>query len=465
MRTTQIASYPHPKTGHETLICILEYQKNGTWTYATGKPIRGKSGTFLPLLSTSDPKQAFGVKYCTFTGSKTLLEAWKTRVRKIHATLGRPISIVVRPLKNSLSTFTIKIVQPQLPGETYTNWLLTQPGLSAADITREFCAILTSVVAFHSDQVVHRNLKLDKMLRMASEQKVSCHIFGFEHAVRDNNQDYQTAESVGTVPYVAPEMRNTTAPIPIYESADIYSLGVVLLNLLDHLEITPNLSDTAAKLNHLVNAMLDLNPANRPSAHTCLAFLTHEKHATLETYLNAYEADYHGTPTEKIPSIDRDIGQLAGYLVSQIGRLNRQRTPGLFNPQDRAVMEKIKGFQTVQYYLAQYHDARAHATPTPHLRLLADQIPRVLFRMTETIARIQTNPWLETQETNATVALNALSPLLSCSANQADIMPRPECSTDITHYVQRIDRILAQVLPLSDHSTTQRNTPCAKTQG
>ena len=91
-----------------------------------------------------------------------------------------------------------------------------------------FKKILQGVQALHGAGVCHRNLKLEAILL---DQNFNPKISNFAFAKRfiENNQVVQLTERVGTLNYMPPQMYNNQPYSG--EKADIFSLGVILFNL------------------------------------------------------------------------------------------------------------------------------------------------------------------------------------------------------------------------------------------
>jgi len=128
--------------------------------------------------------------------------------------------------------------------------LVTGGTLEGRRLTRAEAADVARGLAFaHANGVVHRDLKPANLL-CGSDGVVKIADFGIARAVEETMVT-QAGTVLGTLRYLAPEQ---AAGGPVGPEADVYSLGVVLDDLLDD---PPRA---------LVARMRDADPARRPSA-------------------------------------------------------------------------------------------------------------------------------------------------------------------------------------------------------
>jgi serine/threonine-protein kinase len=132
--------------------------------------------------------------------------------------------------------------------------------LEGGRLSREDAAEVTGGLAHaHSRGVVHRDLKPANLLRSTSG-RVKIADFGIARAAEETRVT-QIGTVLGTLRYLAPEQAEGRVAGP---EADVYSLGVVLEELLDR----PTASDRA-----LLERMHADDPAARPSASEIAARL------------------------------------------------------------------------------------------------------------------------------------------------------------------------------------------------
>src|SRR5581483_7423062 len=135
------------------------------------------------------------------------------------------------------------IVMERLPGDT----------LEGEKLTLDEAAQVADGLAYaHAQGVVHRDLKPANILR-ASDGTVKIADFGIARALEETMVT-QAGTVLGTLRYLAPEQ---AAGQPVGLEADVYSLGVVLDELLER---------KSREVRTLIERCLDRDPRLRPSA-------------------------------------------------------------------------------------------------------------------------------------------------------------------------------------------------------
>lgn len=142
------------------------------------------------------------------------------------------------------------IVMELLPGGTLEGGTLTRA---------EAAAVADGLAVAHAHGVVHRDLKPANLLR-AGDGSVKIGDFGIARAVEETRLT-QVGTVLGTLRYLAPEQ---AAGGEVGSAADIYSLGVVLDELLD---------ERPREVLLLLERCRDFDPARRPSAEEVAAAL------------------------------------------------------------------------------------------------------------------------------------------------------------------------------------------------
>jgi serine/threonine-protein kinase len=142
------------------------------------------------------------------------------------------------------------IVMERLPGDTLEGKKLT---------LAEAAQVADGLAYAHEQGVVHRDLKPANILR-AADGTVKIADFGIARAVEETMVT-QVGTVLGTLRYLAPEQ---AAGKTVGPEADIYSLGVVLDELLDR---------KPRDVRELIARCLDDNPRARPTAEDVAATL------------------------------------------------------------------------------------------------------------------------------------------------------------------------------------------------
>ncbi len=182
-----------------------------------------------------------------------------------------------------------------LVGESLQSRLQKRGRLSQKEAVAIGEALARALCAAHQSGIIHRDLKPDNVLLLVDDtvpggERVKILDFGIAKAVAaaagETLPGVQTATGllVGTPTYMAPEQ--CRGGVEVTERADVYSLGVVLYQLLSSappfvstspgdviamhiLEPLPPLSvrapDVAQPVTQLVTEMLSKKPAERPS--------------------------------------------------------------------------------------------------------------------------------------------------------------------------------------------------------
>jgi|GEM_PF-688076 len=156
-------------------------------------------------------------------------------------------------------------------------------------ITSQVCSAL---IELHRENILHRDMKPENILLLnAKKPEIKLLDFGLARSQLATTHFTESGQIMGTIPYMPPELisgKETAA------SADIYSLGVILFEMLtgkkpfsgdSTLQIyrailrnnpPPPISirpDIPEELNRLVLDMLNKNPMQRPSAEQVLTTL------------------------------------------------------------------------------------------------------------------------------------------------------------------------------------------------
>ncbi len=120
------------------------------------------------------------------------------------------------------------IVMEWVDGRSMRSWL-DEYGRFSVDVSVDLIQQLLSAVGVaHDYSIVHRDLKPDNIL-ISNRGKTKILDFGISKLIDDKHRLTATGSMVGTPAYMAPEQVKGE---PVDETADIYSLGMILYELL-----------------------------------------------------------------------------------------------------------------------------------------------------------------------------------------------------------------------------------------
>ncbi len=120
------------------------------------------------------------------------------------------------------------IVMEWVEGRSMRSWL-DEYGRFSVDVSIDLIQQLLSAVGVaHDFQIVHRDLKPDNIL-ISNRGKTKILDFGISKLIDDKHRLTATGSMVGTPAYMAPEQVKGE---PVDATADIYSLGMILYELL-----------------------------------------------------------------------------------------------------------------------------------------------------------------------------------------------------------------------------------------
>ena len=127
---------------------------------------------------------------------------------------------------------TVAFVMEYVDGETLKEYLERKGKLSDEEIKTIFSQMLDAVGYVHKQGLIHRDIKPSNFM-ISPNGQVKLLDFGIAKNLNSNNAEYTITEQhqiMGTAMYMSPEQIKSTKEVTF--SADIYSLGVVLWQML-----------------------------------------------------------------------------------------------------------------------------------------------------------------------------------------------------------------------------------------
>jgi hypothetical protein len=153
------------------------------------------------------------------------------------------------------------IVMEFVPGTTLAEVSTATSPLRASDVAAVGAQVATALAHAHARGVVHRDIS-PRNVMITQHSRIKVLDFGIAGAARLSG--VAAASAHGTVPYAAPEV---LAGGPVDHRADLYSLGVMLRELLARL---PE-GEIPTRLAALVASCCERDPSRRPSGASVVA--------------------------------------------------------------------------------------------------------------------------------------------------------------------------------------------------
>jgi hypothetical protein len=213
---------------------------------------------------------------------------WAERMRRearLAAQLNHPNAVAVYDLV--IADEQPYVVMEYVPGESLAQRIRRASRLSPDEAARWIGQVAAALEAAHARGVVHRDVKPANIL-ITPDGSAKLADFGIARSVQDVSQT-TTGVTVGTPGYLAPEVARGSDPAP---ASDVWSLGATLyatvegkppfgsgvdnpLALLSRIQAEPVPRPVSAgPLLPVLAAMLDRDPARRPSAGQVRSWLT-----------------------------------------------------------------------------------------------------------------------------------------------------------------------------------------------
>lgn len=152
------------------------------------------------------------------------------REQDILATLGDHPHIVRHRLHGTTSEGYPFLVMDWVKGRSLVEFTTDRPEskLTRQELLQIADDLCSAMQHAHENKVLHRDLKPQNII-ITEEGRAVVLDFGIARSLRPGNTFTQPGDSPGTLGYIAPEVQNGEKPD---ERADIYSLGIILYQLL-----------------------------------------------------------------------------------------------------------------------------------------------------------------------------------------------------------------------------------------
>ncbi len=177
-------------------------------------------------------------------------------------------------------------------------------------ILNVFKKIVHTLKYMHGKKILHRDIKPENIM-ICKDGIVYLVDFGL---ARENTNSSRARSLVGTTGYIAPEIYLTQLEFSSnYEkSADIYSVGMLLFSMFckgcrpipNETRRQPCTTKASPKVKYLLESMLNLNAAKRPTAEKILSIIE-DKDPDFASYKSKAAKDFL---VAKFPEIDWDYG-------------------------------------------------------------------------------------------------------------------------------------------------------------
>ncbi len=178
------------------------------------------------------------------------------------------------------------LVMEYVPSDSLAQVLAARGPLPAAEVARIGAALAGALEAVHAAGIVHRDIKPANVL-IGEDGTVKLTDFGVSRGTWSEQTLTSSAMIIGTPAYLAPEVARGDAPTA---ASDLFGLGAVLFAAVEGAPPYGTADnplaalrragagqvaafDLAGPLVPILRALLDLEPANRPTAGTARALL------------------------------------------------------------------------------------------------------------------------------------------------------------------------------------------------
>lgn len=224
------------------------------------------------------------------------------------------------------------IVMEYVEGETLKHYINTHPHISVDTAVRIAIEIGYALAEAHANGIIHCDIKPQNIL-LTKNHKVKVTDFGIAKAV--NSSTIMNRESIlGSVHYLSPEQ---AAGDKITAKTDIYSLGIVLYEMLTH--HLPFDGDTAVSiaLKHMqedIPRPTRYNPAISPMLEECLLTALQrdpaKRYDTVQDFISELKIAQGFTTNSYNKPADREFATMTMPLTQKTRRIEKTSKEGKF---------------------------------------------------------------------------------------------------------------------------------------
>jgi len=201
--------------------------------HVNGRPytkikVIGRGGSCKVYKVTGPDNEIYALK--RVAASRKSFESFKNEVHVLEQLRGK--DNIIHMIEYELDELNGRILIVLEYGECdFAQYLMTDPVLGIDEIRQYWKAMLLAVQDIHDARIVHSDLKPQNYMLVKKRLKLID--FGIAKDIPNDTTNIQRDQGYGTLSYMAPEANNSTrgAPVKLGRSSDIWSLGIILYQL------------------------------------------------------------------------------------------------------------------------------------------------------------------------------------------------------------------------------------------
>ncbi|CAD7975458.1 unnamed protein product [Amoebophrya sp. A120] len=164
------------------------------------------------------------------TSNPTQFLLFKNEVNLLEKLKGKPN--IIQIVDSEIIKQEKLLVLMEYGDSDFSRFLQSEPDLDYPDIKRFWRQMLEAVQVVHDERIVHSDLKPANFLLVRNQLQLID--FGIAKAIPNNDTtNIQRDHQIGTLSYMAPEAvcQAHTGPVKLGRSSDIWSLGIILYQM------------------------------------------------------------------------------------------------------------------------------------------------------------------------------------------------------------------------------------------